>query len=150
MLRGVNARNREESVATLALAAQPVQRPVIPPPVQALAHIPGEKGLPIVGSTFAVLSDPKRFFEAAGSRYGKVIRANILGETGVTLLGPEANELVLFDQQRLFSSKLGWGRFMDRVFPRGLMMMDFDEHRLQRRVLSVAFKAGPMKGYLAA
>ncbi|MFL5253922.1 MAG: cytochrome P450 [Rhodopila sp.] len=113
------------------------------------SHIPGEKGLPIVGSTFAVLSDPKRFFEAAGSRYGKVVRANILGETGVTLLGPEANELVLFDQQRLFSSTFGWGRFMDRVFPRGLMMMDFDEHRLQRRVLSVAFKAGPMKAYLA-
>jgi hypothetical protein len=39
---------------------------------------------------------------------------------------------------------------MDRVFPRGLMMMDFDEHRLQRRALSVAFKAEPMKAYLSA
>lgn len=137
-------------MTTSAAAAQPVPRSVMPPPVRALAHIPGEKGWPLVGSTFTALSDPKRFFEAAGSRHGKVVRASILGETGVTLLGPEANELVLFDQQRLFSSQLGWGRFMDRVFPRGLMMMDFDEHRLQRRVLSVAFKAGPMRAYLAA
>jgi cytochrome P450 len=122
----------------------------MPPPGRALAHIPGEDGWPFIGSTFAALSDPKVFFEMAGARHGKVVRANILGETGVNLLGPEANELVLFDQQRLFSSRLGWGRFMDRVFPRGLMMMDFDEHRLQRRVLAVAFKAGPMKAYLAA
>jgi cytochrome P450 len=39
---------------------------------------------------------------------------------------------------------------MDRVFPRGLMMMDYDEHRLHRRALSVAFKAGPMQAYLHA
>jgi len=58
-------------VATVAVVAKTTERSVMPPPVRALAHIPGEKGLPIVGSTFAVLSVPKRFFEAAGSRYGK-------------------------------------------------------------------------------
>jgi cytochrome P450 len=36
------------------------------------------------------------------------------------------------------------------LFPRGLMLLDFDEHRLHRRALSVAFKSGPMKSYLAA
>jgi cytochrome P450 len=39
---------------------------------------------------------------------------------------------------------------MDRVFPGGLIMMDFDEHRLHRRALSVAFKAGPLRSYLRA
>ena len=29
------------------------------------------------------------------------------------------------------------------------MLLDFDEHRLHRRALSVAFKSGPMKSYLA-
>ena len=29
------------------------------------------------------------------------------------------------------------------------MLLDFDEHRLHRRVLAVAFKAGPMRSYLA-
>ena len=28
--------------------------------------------------------------------------------------------------------------------------MDADEHRLQRKALSVAFKAGPLKSYLKA
>ena len=37
---------------------------------------------------------------------------------------------------------------LDRLFPRGLMLLDFDEHRLHRKALSVAFKSGPMKSYL--
>ena len=79
-----------------------------------------------------------------------VYRSRVLGETSITLLGPEANELVLFDQTRLFSSTHGWETVLGRLFPRGLMLLDFDEHRLHRRALSVAFKAGPMKSYLAA
>ncbi|KIZ38747.1 cytochrome P450, partial [Rhodopseudomonas palustris] len=65
------------------------------------------------------------------------------------LLGPEANELVLFDNSKLFSSAHGWGPILGLLFPRGLMMLDFEEHRLHRRALSVAFKAGPMHSYLA-
>ena len=73
----------------------------------------------------------------------------MFGETSISLLGPEANELVLFDQAKLFSSTHGWGAILGRLFPRGLMLLDFDEHRLHRRALSVAFKSGPMKSYLA-
>lgn len=134
------------------MATLTLDRPIAaaPPPRRALAHIPGDEGWPIIGSTFEAIRDPKRFFADRAAKHGPVVRSNILGETGLQLLGPEANELVLMDPQRLFSSSLGWGRFMDRVFPRGLMMLDFDEHRLHRRALSVAFKAGPMRGYLAA
>jgi cytochrome P450 len=64
------------------------------------------------------------------------------------LLGPNAIELILLDPQKNFSSTFGWALVLDRLFPRGLMLRDFDEHRLHRRALSVAFKAGPMKSYL--
>jgi cytochrome P450 len=63
------------------------------------------------------------------------------------LLGPEANELVLGDREGSFSAKLGWSRYFDRVFPRGLLSMDFSEHRVHRRALSVAFKSGAMRAY---
>ena len=56
---------------------------------------------------------------------------------------------MLFDQQKLFSSTHGWEIVLGRLFPRGLMLLDFEEHRLHRRALSVAFKSGPMKSYLA-
>jgi cytochrome P450 len=115
----------------------------------ALAHIPGDEGWPIIGRTLEVLADPKGQVEKMASTYGLVYRSKILGETSITLLGPEANELVLFDNTKLFSSTHGWGPILGLLFPRGLMMLDFDEHRLHRRALSVAFKAGPMQSYLA-
>jgi cytochrome P450 len=115
-----------------------------------LTHIPGDEGWPLIGKTLAVLADPKGHIELNAARYGLVYRSHVFGETSVVLLGPEANELVLLDQDKLFSSTFGWGGVLGRLFPRGLMLLDFDEHRLHRRALSVAFKAGAMKSYLAA
>ena len=117
---------------------------------QALSHIPGDEGWPVIGRTLSVLADPKGEVERMSAKYGLIYRTRILGETSITLLGPEANELLLFDQNKLFSSTYGWGTILGRLFPRGLMLLDFDEHRLHRRALSVAFKSGPMKSYLAA
>ena len=57
---------------------------------------------------------------------------------------------VLFDRDKNFSSSVGWGYLLDQLFPRGLMLMDFDEHRLHRKALGVAFKPAPMKAYLGA
>src|SRR3954466_5436909 len=121
-----------------------------PPKRAALAHIPGDEGWPIVGRTLRVLADPKGEVERMAAAHGLVYRSRVLGETSINLLGPEGNELVLFDQTKLFSSTHGWGSILDQLFPRGLMLLDFDEHRLHRRALSVAFKSGPMKSYLTA
>ncbi len=121
-----------------------------PPRRSALSHIPGDEGWPIIGRTLKVLADPKGEVERMAAKYGLIYRNRILGETSITMLGPAANELVLFDQNKLFSSTHGWGTILGRLFPRGLMLLDFDEHRLHRRALSVAFKSGPMKSYLAA
>jgi cytochrome P450 len=64
------------------------------------------------------------------------------------LLDPESNELALLNMQKLFSSALGRDFLIGVVFPRALILLDFDEHRLRRRALSVAFKAGSMQSYL--
>jgi len=119
-----------------------------PTPSSVLAHIPGDDGWPLVGHTLVLLSDPKGFVERRAQRYGPIYRSRAFGQTDVSLLGPEANELVLLDSQKSFSSALGWDVLLGRLFPRGLMLLDFDEHRLHRRALSVAFKSGPMQSYL--
>jgi cytochrome P450 len=131
-----------QSVASSAIVLRPPKR-------NTLTHIPGDEGWPFIGKTLDVLADPKGQVERSAAKYGLLYRSHIFGETSLTFLGPEANELVLFDQAKLFSSSLGWGRILDLLFPRGLMLLDFDEHRLHRRALSVAFKSGPMKSYLA-
>ncbi len=114
-----------------------------------LTHIPGDEGWPLIGKTLEVLADPKGQVERQSRKYGMVYRSHLFGETSLVLLGPEANELVLLDQAKQFSSTLGWGRILGLLFPRGLMLRDFEEHRMHRRALSVAFKSGPMKSYLA-
>ncbi len=113
----------------------------------ALDHIPGNYGLPFVGNTFKLLADPIAFSETMAARYGPVYRNRALGGTGVNLLGPDANELVLFDRDKIFSSEQGWGPVLNLLFPRGLMLMDFDKHRADRKTLSVAFKPEPMRHY---
>ena len=35
------------------------------------------------------------------------------------MLGPEANELVLFHRDKSFSSSEGWGSFLGHLFPLG-------------------------------
>jgi len=118
-----------------------------PPKRNSLTHIPGDEGWPIIGKTLAALADPKGHVEANFKKFGPVYRTHMFGETSISLLGPEANELVLFDQDKRFSSELGWGPILGLLFPRGLMLRDFDEHRAHRKTLSVAFKSGPMKSY---
>jgi cytochrome P450 len=140
----------EPFAMSMQSVASPAAAFVGPPKRAALAHIPGDEGWPVIGRTLAILADPKGEVERMAAKYGLVYRSRVLGETSVSVLGPEANELLLFDQSKLFSSTHGWGTILDRLFPRGLMLLDFDEHRLHRRALSVAFKSGPMKSYLAA
>jgi cytochrome P450 len=114
---------------------------------QALAHIPGEDGWPLIGNTFKLLKDPFGFGRRMVATYGQVYRNHAFGGPTVQLIGPEANELVLFDRDKLFSSEQGWGPMLNLLFPRGLMLMDFDKHRADRRTLSVAFKPEPMRHY---
>ncbi len=98
----------------------------------------------MVGSTVQLLADPKGFVERYAAAHGPIERSRGFGEISVTPLEPEANEFVLLDPGKLLSSTHGW-QLPKGFFPRGLMLLDFDEHRLHRRALSVVFKAGPIR-----
>ena len=127
------------------MSMQNVAAPALPytaPKRNELTHIPGDEGWPLIGKTLEVLADPKGQIERMHAKYGPVYRTHLFGETSLSLLGPEANELVMFDQQKLFSSTHGWNKVLGLLFPRGLMLLDFDEHRLHRRALSVASSPG--------
>lgn len=115
-----------------------------------VAHIPGEGGWPVVGNTFKQLADPHAFTRRMVETYGKVYKTHAFGGWSIALIGADANELVLFNKDKIFSSEQGWGPVLDQLFPRGLMLLDFDHHRIDRRALSIAFKPGPMRHYSGA
>jgi cytochrome P450 len=114
------------------------------------AHVPGpQPARSRTWRTLQFLRDPRAVIHRLADSYGPVFRRQDHFGWGVTLLGPEANELVLFNKDRIFSSKLGWDPVLDKLFPNGLMLMDFEHHRMHRKTLSVAFKPAPMRAYLS-
>ena len=117
---------------------------------QNIDYVPGTDGWPIVGTTFSQLADPPAFTRRMVEKFGPVYRSNSFGGRFVQLIGPDANELVLFDKDKIFSSEQGWGPTLNQLFPRGLMLIDFEKHRAHRKILSVAFKPEPMRIYADA
>ncbi len=113
-----------------------------------IKDIPGESGWPILGHTLTMLKDPEGFHQRMKAKYGPIYRSNAFFQNQISLSGPEANELLLLDKEQNFSSEKGWAPYIERLFPRGLMLMDFDEHKAHRHIMAAAFKTGPMKGYL--
>lgn len=113
-----------------------------------LGHIPGEDGYPVVGHTFTQLRDPLGFAQRMAATYGDVYRIKAFGLKQLCLLGPDANEFVLLNKDQTFSSELGWAPTLHRLFPRGLMMLDFEIHRSHRRLMNHAFKPEVMKTYV--
>lgn len=113
-----------------------------------LAHIPGTGRLPVFGNTFEFVRDPFAFHQRRIEAFGPVYRFSVFGGWTVALNGAEGLELGLMDRDRIFSSKKGWD-VLTRLFPDGLMLRDFEDHRAHRRVMQAAFKPGPMEDYVA-
>ena len=118
------------------------------PSFEDLAHLPGasknERGL---WHTIKVMREPLSYSRAAYAQYGPIIRgANFTG-WAVSLIGADANELLLVNRDSIYSSEQGWHIVLSKLFPSGLMLMDNPQHRSHRRTLSVAFKTEPMRFY---
>jgi cytochrome P450 len=112
----------------------------------ALAHIPGPKAAPLIGHTLNILHDSYGFHGQVSQKYGNVYKVNMLGEWRVILIGADALEMVLTDKDQIFSSEQGWDMIKD-LFPGGLMLRDFDNHRRHRRIMQAAFKAPTLRAY---
>ncbi len=65
----------------------------------------------------------------------------------VNLFGPDANRLVLLDQDRIFSARRPWMQIMGRIFPNGLLLLDGDVHKHHRRIMHVPFKRPALRIY---
>lgn len=114
-----------------------------------LAHLPGERGLPLAGHLPALVRDPVGTLRTLYQRHGEVFTVNLLGTRMVMLLGPDANEFLLTDRGQVLSSRHGWDFFIGPFFHNGIMLRDFDEHRFHRRILQQAFRKPVLVNYLA-
>ncbi|GAA3239428.1 cytochrome P450 [Pseudonocardia petroleophila] len=112
-----------------------------------LAAVPGDQGLPVLGRTLEYIRYGSDFTRARHAHYGPVSWAGFLGERVVMAAGPDATRAVLTNADKAYSQD-GWRYLIDRFFGRGLMLLDFDEHRAHRRVMQQAFTADRLAGYV--
>src|SRR4051794_39516665 len=119
-----------------------------PPPGSGLAPVMGEPGPPLVGQSLLWLKDNLGYSRHFYERYGTVFWGNSLGTQVVSVLGPDGIETVLTNRDQAFSNADGWGYFIGPFFERGVMLMDFEEHRHHRRIMQEAFKRERLVAYI--
>jgi cytochrome P450 len=109
----------------------------------------GDRGLPWAGRILDYARDPMALFTHQWETYGPVSPFPYLGERGVILLGPDACETALRNGDKAFANGPGWGRMVGPFFNRGLMLLDFEEHHVHRRIMQEAFTRDRLAAYTA-
>ncbi|MCB9766303.1 MAG: cytochrome P450 [Alphaproteobacteria bacterium] len=113
-----------------------------------LSHLPGDAGLPLLGCTHRFLADPVGFDRALAAEHGPVARTRLFGQDLVALSGADLNTEVLLDRDRALSNAGGWGRMLEELLPRGLLLRDFEDHRRHRRIMQKAFTTSALRACL--
>ncbi|MHC9295825.1 cytochrome P450 [Mycobacterium sp. LTG2003] len=119
-----------------------------PPTGSNLKPVPGNYGFPVIGHIMSTIVEPLEFARRRYDRYGPVSWAGGVGFRVVQLMGPEALETVWINRDKAFSSTKGWAPVIGPFFHRGIMLLDFEEHRDHRRIMQQAFTRSALDGYL--
>ncbi|MBA0127888.1 cytochrome P450 [Haloechinothrix sp. YIM 98757] len=126
-------------------------RPLAEPPSgSGLKPVPGDYGLPLIGHSISALTDMLGFFRRRYARFGPVQWIGLLGTKVVAVNGPEALERVAINRDKAFANEGFYEYLIGPFFHRGIMLMDFDEHRHHRRIMQQAFTKDRLVGYLGA
>ena len=112
------------------------------------SRVPGDLGRPVVGHTLDFLLRTQTLMDDHRAKHGPNFRLHLAGRPVLIIGGPDAVREVLIDREKNFSSELGWNKSIGKLFARGLMLKDFDEHRADRRLMQMAFRNEAMRSYV--
>ncbi|MBD2858786.1 cytochrome P450 [Spongiibacter sp. KMU-158] len=113
-----------------------------------LAHVPGDYGMPFLGHTYWFLTNLHGWLETQYQKHGPVFKMKDPRGEMVLLLGPQANELVFQNDNKVFSNFLAWDQAFDQLFDNNLLERDFSDHKVQRKILQQAFKRQAIEGHM--
>ena len=131
------------------LGSVPVSSDRLPrQPVQALDHLPGPRGHWLLGNLRQLTPNPGPYLTSLQRRLGDCFTVGFWrNQRGVVLAGPEANQRILSDPDDNFSHRWGW-EALQPFFGRNLLVRDFDDHRVHRKLMTPLFKAPALARYL--
>jgi cytochrome P450 len=149
-MAGALVRQVQSAAAALACRVPAPVRALATPADPRLKPVLGDAGPPFIGHALSVLYDTLEFGRRRFARYGPVSWSEVLGTKVVTLIGPEATEVLATNRDKAFANEAAYAYFIGPFFHRGIMLMDFDEHLAHRRIMQEAFTRPRLAGYLRA
>ncbi len=114
-----------------------------------LGHIPGNYGkIPYVGNVVDMVNDLYGFVDSNYKKYGSVSKVKIAGKVGLLVVGPDNFQQVYLDRDKAFSAQMGYDDSLANFYRKALLLRDFGDHKMQRRMFQTAFKNDQMRGYV--
>lgn len=111
-------------------------------------NIPGDDGMPVLGHIYPFIYDFHNFVNKQYAKYGPVFKVRTPLQDLVMLLGPQANRLLYQNENRIFSNYLAWDVVFNGLFDNNVLLRDFDDHKIQRKVLQQTFKRQVMESHI--
>jgi cytochrome P450 len=118
-----------------------------PPAGSGLKPVVGNSGLPLLGHSIEMYRGGPDFALQLYRKYGPLFFSDVRILSSVNVLGPDAVQAVFSNKNKDFSQQ-GWYPICGPFFNRGLMLLDFDEHRYHRRIMQEAFTRSRLAGYV--
>jgi cytochrome P450 len=95
-----------------------------------------------------LLGDRQKYYRRTLERFDEITFINLFGRKVVLVLTPDGAQAVAMNRDKALANGPAWGQFIGLGFRRGILLLDFDEHRLHRSVMQGAFSSPNLKGYL--
>lgn len=111
----------------------------------------GPGGFPYVGLDVVNQwqDNPMRTFTRFYREYGNTFTLRFMGQKAVFLIGPEANQKLLVEEEEKFLMGPGiMGEALKPLLGKGLLTTDDEEHDRARRMMEPAFREDRLKEYL--
>ncbi|MEB3062393.1 cytochrome P450 [[Mycobacterium] zoologicum] len=109
-----------------------------PPPGSGLKPVLGDAGLPIIGHMIEMFRAGPDYPLHLYRTHGPVFFADSPIMPSVVALGPDATQTIFANKDKDYSTS-GWIEAIGPFFPRGLLLLDFDEHLAHKRIMQGAF-----------
>ncbi len=111
---------------------------------------PGPRRLPYLGNLLSLRQDPLNFFQHLHQSYGDMATIYLGQNPAVVLFRPEYVRYVLVEHPQNFSNRALLRREGENAFAsEGLLTIDGEQHRQQRRAVQPAFHKKRVEGYAA-
>ena len=113
-----------------------------------LAHLPGDKGLPIIGNVIGFARNPQNWLHEQYQKHGAIYTFKAFKQKLVIICGPEANKLLYLNENQTFSNYLAFAPVVKDLLDDNVLSLDFAHHKSTRKTLQSAFKRQAIEGHI--